>query len=714
MPALFGLRWRRAVVAIKITGALRALTICCSLTTATSTGATIPELFAGEKTWSAASDWGSGTDASPAFTPDGKAVYFTHANGEKRTIMVSHLDNGVWSNPKAAEFSGQWRDLEPAMAPDGTYLIFVSNRPVFEGGKALDGYYGTRSHPGGDGNLWRVDRRENGWSQPVRLPDIINSNLSIYAPAVARSGTLYFMQPDTKTRKFRLYRSVYTNGAFETPEALPFSDGSTSDFDPAVAPDESFIIFSSSRTPLPEQQSAVFVAFAQGSHLTNPLVIKPILLGTEARLSPDLGVLYFTTDHPSLESAQEAPMLSARPTAARPQRIWDIPLKTLIEAAVPNKPKKLAIMGATLIDLSNFGRSTNDLADSAVLIDGGKITAVEQSTKIPIPSDATRIDARGKFLVPGLIDGFGALRNQAFANAYLYDGVTTVYVANILPDGGGDGEVKILRDAALGPHLFLGAPMTGYSERGEDPSDKPMTDHRLHDRRLTNEQLVTRVNSLADQGYRGVTISYDVWPDQVDTIVAEAKRRGLATLAELGFTSYPYGIMAGINVLLRDDSYQLELAPATTKLARADDLRASRAAYRALCATDPASSQVANYGQQIAESQTALMPMLAMEATADSLDVPNPWAAPSAALINAADLDTPVDRATGASGYLASLPTERRDPVRNCGWHKEDLDSHFYRLGAKFLAGSITPSYGVMPGSGLRLEIELLHRIGLS
>jgi imidazolonepropionase-like amidohydrolase len=103
-----------------------------------------------------------------------------------------------------------------------------------------------------------------------------------------------------------------------------------------------------------------------------------------------------------------------------------------------------------------------------------------------------------------------------------------------------------------------------------------------------------------------------------------------------------------------------------------------------------------------------------MEATADSLDIPNPWTAPSAAIINASDLDVPVDPKTGASGYLASLPAERRDYVRNCAWHKESLDAQLYKLGAKFLAASIAPSYGIMPGSGLHLEVFLLHRTGLT
>jgi hypothetical protein len=97
-------------------------------------------------------------------------------------------------------------------------------------------------------------------------------------------------------------------------------------------------------------------------------------------------------------------------------------------------------------------------------------------------------------------------------------------------------------------------------EQGADPSDKPMLDHRLHDRRLSNEQLIGRVDQLADQGFRGVTISYEVWPDQVDVIVAETKRRGMATLAEPALTPYPYAIHSGVSGLLRNDHYLLELA----------------------------------------------------------------------------------------------------------------------------------------------------------
>ena len=75
-------------------------------------------------------------DAAPAFSPDGQTVYF-HRSGVAMTgtILVSRRRAGVWSRPEVAAFSGQWQDIEPAMSPDGNYLIFSSNRPIVAGGK---------------------------------------------------------------------------------------------------------------------------------------------------------------------------------------------------------------------------------------------------------------------------------------------------------------------------------------------------------------------------------------------------------------------------------------------------------------------------------------------------------------------------------------------------------------------------------------------------
>src|SRR5438445_4892826 len=59
-------------------------------------------------------------EAAPAFTPDGKTVYYHCAGSSiQGTILVSHLQKGGWSKPEIASWSGEWSDIEPAMSPDG-------------------------------------------------------------------------------------------------------------------------------------------------------------------------------------------------------------------------------------------------------------------------------------------------------------------------------------------------------------------------------------------------------------------------------------------------------------------------------------------------------------------------------------------------------------------------------------------------------------------
>ena len=85
-----------------------------------------------------------------------------------------------------------------------------------------------------------------------------------------------------------------------------------------------------------------------------------------------------------------------------------------------------ALTGATLIDLNDFGKSDKDKENIVVLIADNKIAAVGTRSEVTIPENANVIDVRGKFIVPGLIDGFSTLNNQAYANAHLYMGVTTI------------------------------------------------------------------------------------------------------------------------------------------------------------------------------------------------------------------------------------------------------------------------------------------------
>ena len=239
-------------------------------------------------------------DAAPVFTPDGKTVYF-HRGGPALGlfILVSHLKNGKWSMPEPASFSGQWQDLEPAMAPDGSYMIFSSNRPATPGGQAIDGDWGGAHYPQKGGNLWRVDRKGDGWSEPYRLPDIINGTSATFSPAITADGSLYFMKP-VATGKFHIYRSAFRNGQYEEPLPVPFSAAdSVGDVDPAVSADDSFLVFSSGRSGLKRQE--LFIVFRKNGQWGVPVSLgEEVNRGignVEAKLSPDNRRLYFATSY---------------------------------------------------------------------------------------------------------------------------------------------------------------------------------------------------------------------------------------------------------------------------------------------------------------------------------------------------------------------------------------------------------------------------------
>jgi WD40-like Beta Propeller Repeat len=237
-------------------------------------------------------------ESAPAFTPDGETVYFGRNHGPASSIMESHLIEGGWSKPTIATFSGRWNDLEPAMAPDGRYMIFISSRPIDGGTKPIDGHFNGDDRPGRGGNLWRVDRKGSGWSEPVRLPDVVNASHSTFAPAVVADGSLYFMRPATVAPgRFQLFRSQFNHGTYETPQPLPFSDGSVTTVDAAVAPDESFMVLGAGFKP--ENALDLFIVFRKDGVWGKPIHMgdKINSPGSEAevRLSPDLKTVYFSS-----------------------------------------------------------------------------------------------------------------------------------------------------------------------------------------------------------------------------------------------------------------------------------------------------------------------------------------------------------------------------------------------------------------------------------
>jgi Tol biopolymer transport system component len=256
-----------------------------------------------------APDWASDQshDQPPTFSPDGQTLFFQRSDGHVSTILVSHVVGGHWSTPSMAPFSGSSSDQFPVMAPDGSYLVFESDRASATGGSE------TKERVG---NLWRVDKTSSGWSAPVRLPDTVNISKRIYGHSIAANGDIYFMsstEPRGQDPKWRLYRAVRTTGGYAQAKALSFSDGSTSDVDPYIAPDQSYLIFSSAQRREPAGHEHLFITFRQGADWGR---VEPIRYQGDEQaeddnysdVSPDGKTLYFDSTRNGKSSIWTLPL----------------------------------------------------------------------------------------------------------------------------------------------------------------------------------------------------------------------------------------------------------------------------------------------------------------------------------------------------------------------------------------------------------------------
>ncbi len=187
------------------------------------------------------------SDSSPAFAPDGRSVVFIRFEGDGVALMASHREGAGWSAPRPA-LSGHERDFDAAMAPDGSYMVFASSRPATAGGKPLDAVMGGALRVGKGMNLWRVERRGDGWGEPVRLPDAVNRCTRTFAPGVAGDGSVYFIGCDADD-KLQLMRSAYQGGQYEAAERVAIGDAATVIRDPAILPDGSAMVFSMRKDP---------------------------------------------------------------------------------------------------------------------------------------------------------------------------------------------------------------------------------------------------------------------------------------------------------------------------------------------------------------------------------------------------------------------------------------------------------------------------------
>src|SRR3954467_4462786 len=92
--------------------------------------------------------------------------------------------------------------------------------------------------------------------------------------------------------------------------------------------------------------------------------------------------------------------------------------------------KLIVVRGGALID----GTGRAPIGNSLILIRAGRFECVGRVGEVPIPDGADVVDATGKTVLPGFIDGHGHLEDF-HGELYLHLGITTCATIEIFQDG---------------------------------------------------------------------------------------------------------------------------------------------------------------------------------------------------------------------------------------------------------------------------------------
>ena len=170
--------------------------------------------------------------SGPAFSPDGNEVFWSISpQPGPHVIKTTHRENGGWSAPSVASFSGQSFDSGPVFSVDERRIYFMSVRP--------------RPGEPGKAEIWFVEKQGDHWGKPARVGIVERYPELQFAatPTIASSGTLYFQAA------IGICRAELVNGEYAKPQVLPRSINlpQSLNWTPFIAPDESYLLFSSDR-----------------------------------------------------------------------------------------------------------------------------------------------------------------------------------------------------------------------------------------------------------------------------------------------------------------------------------------------------------------------------------------------------------------------------------------------------------------------------------
>lgn len=224
------------------------------------------------------------------FTPDGNEVWFGRIFPAE--IYYMKMADEKWTEPAIAPFCDTFKNLYPVLSHNGNEIFFSSDRPIERQSKR---------RPSGGYDIWKVERTNRGWSELERLDDNINLSQRNSFGSMTTNGNLYF-SARIAGRSHELFCSHLKDSTYSIPLELTELNSSTPESGPFVAPDESYLIFSSFRGGF--GRSDLFISYRKPEGTwTKPKNMGPSINSAYKDeypyVTPDGKYLFFNSNRPS-------------------------------------------------------------------------------------------------------------------------------------------------------------------------------------------------------------------------------------------------------------------------------------------------------------------------------------------------------------------------------------------------------------------------------
>ncbi len=239
-----------------------------------------PEIFAP----GVISEAGYRLHSFPTFSPDYKEIYWAVIPPQ---VLFTKKENQSWTEPQTATFSE--RNIQsPIFSNDGRRIYFQMSKET--------GY--------GSVDIWFVEKTNDGWSIAKNLGSPPNSEGKESQPSLTSEGDIYFIGPlEGVAWEQGIYYSRLENDNYIDPILLkePINTEYIEAY-PFIAPDESFLLFSSSRPSTNENELKLFISFRNkdGSWKEPINLSEKLGLKSAVRfgcISPDKKYLFYLMDN---------------------------------------------------------------------------------------------------------------------------------------------------------------------------------------------------------------------------------------------------------------------------------------------------------------------------------------------------------------------------------------------------------------------------------